>query len=167
MSAAASRTTLKRWKFWIFSMLCLMFPVLYPGVEGGRGFAAAKPEGEVIEIREKMFIAQTLDIYFNAGDYLGKMLRYQGYFDKRKDELTGETYCFVLRNGPGCCPGVDNTAGFEVFWEEEGTNWPELNDWVEVTGVLESCEADGEEYLRVNVRSLNVLPVRGADFVAQ
>jgi uncharacterized membrane protein YcgQ (UPF0703/DUF1980 family) len=152
-------------KRWIFPMACL---TLLTCCAGGRGFAAAagKAGDEVIEIREKMFIAQTFDIYLNAEDYLGKTLRYEGFFDKREDELTGETYCFVLRNGPGCCPGVDNTAGFEVFWEGEKA-WPKPNDWVEATGVLESCEADGEKYLRVNLLSLNVLDTRGADYVEQ
>jgi uncharacterized membrane protein YcgQ (UPF0703/DUF1980 family) len=148
---------------WIFPAACLTLLVC---CVFGRGLEAGEPEGGVVEIREKMFIAQTFEIYLNAGDYLGKTLRYQGFFDKQKDELTGETYCFVLRNGPGCCPGVDNTAGFEVVWEGNA-NWPKLNDWVEVTGVLENCEVDGEQYLRVNLRSLNVLDVRGADYVTQ
>jgi uncharacterized membrane protein YcgQ (UPF0703/DUF1980 family) len=148
---------------WIFPMACL---ILLTCCTFGHGFAVANSEDGVVEIREKMFIAQTFEIYLNAEDYLGRTIRYQGFFDKREDELTGETYCFVLRNGPGCCPGVDNTAGFEVFWEGN-ENWPKPNDWVEVTGVLESCEADGEKYLRVNLRSLNVLDVRGADYVEQ
>ena len=150
-------------RWWIFSMACLM---LMTYSAGGSGFAAGKPEDGVFEIREKMFIAQTLDIYLNAGDYLGKTIRYQGFFDRREDELTGETYCFVLRNGPGCCHGVDNVAGFEVFWKENGS-WPKPNDWVEATGVLEGFEADGEQYLRVSLLSLNVLDVRGADYVEQ
>ncbi|MDR2174406.1 MAG: hypothetical protein LBO82_00535 [Synergistaceae bacterium] len=156
-------------KWWILSMTVLM---LLTHRAGGSGFAAdepsrgqAAPEG-VVEIREKMFIAQTLEIYLNAEDYLGKTIRYQGFFDRMRDELTGETYRYVIRNGPGCCPGVDNVAGFEVFWEKDGS-WPEPNDWVEVTGVLESCEADGEKYLRVRLLSLNVLGVRGADYVEQ
>jgi uncharacterized membrane protein YcgQ (UPF0703/DUF1980 family) len=159
----------KRWKWWIFSMACLMLLACFAG--GGDFVAAAaaaagKAEGGVIEIREKMFIAQTLEIYLNAEDYLGKTIRYQGFFDRREDELTGEAYCLVIRNGPGCCPGVDNVAGFEVFWKEGGS-WPKPNDWVEVTGVLESFEADGEEYLRVGLLSLDVLGVRGADYVEQ
>jgi uncharacterized membrane protein YcgQ (UPF0703/DUF1980 family) len=147
-------------------MVCLM---LLTYRAGGRGFAAAanNPGDDIVEIREKMFIAQTLDIYLNAEDYLGKKIRYQGFFDRREDESTGETYRFVIRNGPGCCPGIDNTAGFEVVWGENNRNWPEPNDWVEVTGVLESFEAEGEKYLRVKLLSLNVLDARGADYVEQ
>jgi uncharacterized membrane protein YcgQ (UPF0703/DUF1980 family) len=149
-------------RWWIFPMACLALLTYHADKSG---LAADEPDG-VVEIREKMFIAQTLDIYLNAEDYLGKTLRYQGFFDRREDELTGGTYCFVIRNGPGCCPGVDNVAGFEVFWEKDA-NWPEPNDWVEATGVLESCEEDGEKYLRVRLLSLDVLDVRGADYVEQ
>jgi uncharacterized membrane protein YcgQ (UPF0703/DUF1980 family) len=120
----------------------------------------------VIEIREKMFIAQTNDIYLNAEEYLGKTLRYQGYFETIEDEDSGEVYCFVIRNGPGCCPGVDNTAGFEVAWDKP---WPNPNDWVEATGVLEEYEFEpgGMKYLRVNLKDLTVLVNRGAETVLQ
>jgi hypothetical protein len=120
--------------------------------------------GDVIEINEKMFIAQTNDIYLNIKDYIGKTVRYQGFFAQYQDAETSETYSFVVRNGPGCCPGVDNTAGFEVAWGEQ---WPNLDDWVEVSGKLELYEDSGGEYIRVNLSSLEVLDTRGADYVAQ
>ncbi|MDR1559486.1 MAG: hypothetical protein LBS84_07295, partial [Clostridiales bacterium] len=75
----------------------------------------ADASGEVIEIREKMFIAQTNDIYFNAEDYLGKMIKYEGIFTVYEIPETGVKYCSVIRYGPGCC-GVDANAGFEVIW---------------------------------------------------
>ncbi|MDR0381043.1 MAG: hypothetical protein LBH86_03490 [Oscillospiraceae bacterium] len=119
------------------------------------------PVGNVVEIKEKLFIAQTNDIYLNAEDYLGKTLRYEGFFDEYVDEFTGNVYRLVLRNGPGCC-GYDQTAGFEVVWDKD---YPTLNDWVEATGVLETYDEDGASYLRVRLASLNVLDVRGAEYV--
>jgi uncharacterized membrane protein YcgQ (UPF0703/DUF1980 family) len=122
--------------------------------------------GDIIEIREKMFLAETNEIYLNVEDYLGKTIRYEGFFDQFTNNETRKTYCVVIRNGPGCCPGVDNTVGFEVFWDK---GWPNRNDWVEATGVLESYkdDADGREYPRLRLSSLKRLPVRGADFVMQ
>ena len=127
-------------------------------------------DGDIIYIREKMFITQTNEIYLNANDYLGKTLRYEGFFGVYQDEFTAESggsVCCVIRNGPGCCPGVDNTAGFEVVWESDSITTPAENDWVEVTGVLEQYDVNGWQYLRLRLSALEVLPVRGADYVEQ
>ncbi len=117
----------------------------------------------VIEIREKMFIAQTNDIYFNAEDYLGKTLSYEGMFDVYEVPETGVKYYSVFRYGPGCC-GIDANAGFEVMWDKP---YPEPNDWVRAEGVLEEYDEDGYKYLRLALTSLEVLPTRGAEYVSQ
>lgn len=121
------------------------------------------PAGKVVEIKEKLFIAQTNDIYFNAGDYLGKTIKYEGIFDVYEVPETGAKYYSVIRYGPGCC-GVDANAGFEVCWDKD---YPAPNDWVEAVGVLEEYEEDGNKYLRLNLSSLQVLPTRGAEYVSQ
>lgn len=120
-------------------------------------------DSDVIEIKEKMFIAQTNDIYINPEDYLGKTIRYEGIFDSYYYEEADMTYYYVIRYGPGCC-GFDANAGFEVAWSGD---YPDKNDWVEVTGVLEEYEEDGNKYLRLNVSSLTVLDTRGAEYVYQ
>ncbi|MCR1900154.1 hypothetical protein NSA47_14395 [Irregularibacter muris] len=117
---------------------------------------------EVIEIKEKMFIAQTNDIYLNGEDYLGKTIKYEGIFDLFTWEETGETYYYVIRYGPGCC-GTDGDAGFEVTWDGE---YPNQNDWVEAVGILETYEESGHQYLRLRLSSLKVLPTRGAEYVS-
>ncbi|MDR1315945.1 MAG: metal ABC transporter permease, partial [Spirochaetales bacterium] len=71
--------------------------------------AVIEPPIEVIEIREKMFIAQTNEIYLNAEDYLGKTIRFEGVF--RHEQYEGQPYRYVFRYGPGCC-GYDGNAGF-------------------------------------------------------
>ena len=121
-------------------------------------------KNEVIEIKDKMFIAQTNEIYINKEDYLGKTIKYEGIFDSSVWEDNGQTYCYVIRYGPGCCPGIDNTAGFEVTWEKA---YPQNNDWVEAVGTLEEYGENGETYLRLTLTSLTVLPERGAEYVSQ
>lgn len=121
------------------------------------------PSEDTVVIREKMFIAQTNDIYFNAEDYLGKTIQYEGIFDVYEMPETGETYYTVIRYGPGCC-GIDANAGFEVKWNDD---YPNQNDWVEAVGVLEEYEEDGYRYLRLALTSLTVLPTRGAEYVSQ
>ncbi|MDD4565591.1 MAG: hypothetical protein PHE79_09005 [Eubacteriales bacterium] len=118
---------------------------------------------DVIEIKEKLFIAQTNDIYINPQDYLGKTLKYEGIFDSYYYDVTDTTYYYVIRYGPGCC-GFDANAGFEVVWSGD---YPNKNDWVEVIGVLEEFEEDGYKYLRLNLSSLVVLDTRGEEYVYQ
>lgn len=121
------------------------------------------PEGDIVEIKEKLFIAQTNDIYLNPEDYLGKTIKYEGIFDSFYYEPAGETYYYVIRYGPGCC-GYDANPGFEVAWPGE---YPEPNDWVEATGILELYEEDGYPYLRICLSSLETLDKRGAEYVNQ
>lgn len=121
------------------------------------------PDVDVIEISEKLFIAQTNDIYINTEDYLGKTIRYEGIFQAYYYDATDTTYYSVIRYGPGCC-GFDANAGFEVEWDGD---YPEQNDWVQATGTLETYEEGGARYLRLKLSSLKVLPVRGAEYVQQ
>ncbi|MDR1950581.1 MAG: hypothetical protein LBQ38_14420, partial [Spirochaetaceae bacterium] len=125
--------------------------------------------GDIIDIREKLFIAQTNEIYLNAGDYMGKTIRLEGLFKSEFYEDTGTGYCFVIRYGPGCC-GNDGSAGFEVAWDspvQADKPYPNTDDWVEAVGVLQNYEEDGYPYLYLSLVSLTVKDERGEEFVAQ
>jgi hypothetical protein len=140
----------------------------------------ARPERIDLEIREKMFIAQTNDVYLNPEDYLGKIIRLEGLF--KIEQYVGEDkrYCFVLRYGPGCC-GNDGTAGFEIAWGRPpaaagpetaptlppGPAWPMVDAWVEAVGALDTYEEDGYPYLYLNLFSLTEKEERGAEVVEQ
>ncbi|MDR2535549.1 MAG: hypothetical protein LBD29_05900 [Treponema sp.] len=120
-----------------------------------------------VEIKEKMFIAQTNDVYANPEDYIGKTLKLEGIFQIQKAyTLNGNPYYFVIRYGPGCC-GSDGNAGFEVMWRDDPGTYPNPDDWVEAVGVLGKYEEDGYPYLCINLTSLKVLDERGAEFVTQ
>jgi hypothetical protein len=127
--------------------------------------ASADGSGELVEIKEKLFIAQTNDVYLNPGEYLGKPFKLEGIF--KQVEYPGASHCFVVRYGPGCC-GYDGTAGFQVAWAGgEGRLWPPLDAWVSASGVLRAYVEDGFEYLYIALASLDVLEKRGAEFVSQ
>jgi zinc transport system permease protein len=125
-------------------------------------------DSPVIEIKEKMFIAQVNDIYQNADDYLGKTIKLEGLFKEEKYAGIDATYFFVLRYGPGCC-GADGNAGLEVAWDEEIQDrpYPKVDDWVAAEGKLSYYEEDGYPYLYIALSSLEVLDTRGAEFVTQ
>jgi hypothetical protein len=145
------------------------FPAAAPSPAAPSSVSApffAAPEGTPLEIKEKMFIAQTNDIYLNAGDYLGRTVKLEGLFKSMYYEGMDKTYCFVLRYGPGCC-GNDGSAGFEVAWEALEKDYPLEDDWVEAVGILENYEEDGYPYLYLRLSSLTVKQERGAEFVSQ
>ena len=135
-----------------------------PGTEENppQGSTVPSPEGNVVEISERLFIAQTNDIYINTADYLGKTIKYEGLFKTMYWPDEDETYRYVIRYGPGCC-GYDGEAGFEVYWDGD---WPEEDAWCEVVGVLELYEINGLKYPRLVLSSLTVLEERGAEFVS-
>jgi hypothetical protein len=134
----------------------------------------AKPEKVDLEIGEKMFIAQTNDVYLNPEDYLGKTIRLEGLFKVEQYVGEAKSYCFVIRYGPGCC-GNDGSAGFEVAWgRPEPVKalppepvYPEQDAWVEAVGLLDSYEEDGYPYLFLDLFSLTEKNERGAEFVSQ
>ncbi|MDR2519081.1 MAG: metal ABC transporter permease [Spirochaetaceae bacterium] len=137
--------------------------------KAGAGFveaAEAVKAVKIVEIKEKLFIAQINDIYENPEDYLGKTLKLEGLFKYSAPMAGGEPYYFVMRYGPGCC-GNDGTIALEVMWEHgEGAYLPE-DAWVEAIGVLKRYEEDGYPYICVSLSSLKALAVRGREFVTQ
>ncbi|MDR2660209.1 MAG: hypothetical protein LBC27_09545 [Spirochaetaceae bacterium] len=120
----------------------------------------------LLEIKEKLFIAQTNDIYLNPDEYMGRKIKLEGLFKTDKYVGVDKSYCFVLRYGPGCC-GYDGTAGFEVSWPDSSGGYPKDNDWVEAIGVLDSYDEDGYPYIYLALESLKVMDVRGAETVTQ
>lgn len=125
--------------------------------------SANPAQGDIIQIGEKMFVGQINDIYANPDEYLGKTIRYEGFYMVFDNGETGSRYDYVLRNGPGCC-GNDSQVGFEINWDGAA---PDIDAWVEVTGEMSSYEEDGWPYLCVNATELKVLPYRGNDTVTQ
>jgi uncharacterized membrane protein YcgQ (UPF0703/DUF1980 family) len=121
----------------------------------------------IIEIKEKMFIAQVNDVYLNTEDYLGKTIKLEGIFMSEQYYEEAAPYYFVIRYGPGCC-GTDANAGFEVKWEKDNVkSYPAADSWVEATGVLKIEEEGDYQYLYLALSSLDVLKKRGAEVVLQ
>ncbi|MDR2717675.1 MAG: hypothetical protein LBB89_06380 [Treponema sp.] len=135
-------------------------------IEEKTRYASLSPNKGLVEIKEKMFLAQVNDVYLNPADYLGKTIKLEGIF--KEEQGYEKSYCFVIRYGPGCC-GNDGNAGFEVAWaKEDAQPYPANDSWVEAAGVLKSYEEDGySQYLYLDLAALNVLSKRGAETVLQ
>jgi hypothetical protein len=147
--------------------------------EEARGGKRAVPKKIDLEIREKLFIAQTNDVYLNPEDYIGKTIKLEGLFKVAQYAGEEKRYCFVLRYGPGCC-GNDGSAGFEVAWGRPrydgpgsvktlppGPLYPKEDAWVEAVGILDTYEEDGYPYLFLDLFSLTEKEERGTEFVSQ
>jgi hypothetical protein len=119
---------------------------------------------DVINIREKVFLAQINDIYSNFEDYKDKTIIVEGMFSHFKDNGTGDKVPVVYRKGPGCC-GNDGWGGFLLRGLKSE---PKENDWVKVTGkpILEKSK-DGYYSLYLKVANLEVKKKRGAENVTQ
>jgi hypothetical protein len=126
----------------------------------------AKASNSIVEIKEKMFIAQVNDVYLNPDDYVGKTIKLEGLFMTQDNGSYIPPYYFVIRYGPGCC-GNDGNAGFEVIWDKQEPVYPQDNEWVEAVGVFGSYEEDGYPYYCISLSSLKVLEERGQEFVLQ
>jgi uncharacterized membrane protein YcgQ (UPF0703/DUF1980 family) len=129
-------------------------------------FISSYANAQVIEIREKMFIAQTNDIYLNSKDYLGKTIKLEGVFAIEDFPWQERPFYFVLRFGPGCC-AYDGSSGFEVMWDKNskpGATYPRDNDWVEAVGILNTFDDEG---IYIALTALTVLEKRGSEFVKQ
>jgi uncharacterized membrane protein YcgQ (UPF0703/DUF1980 family) len=119
----------------------------------------------LVEIKERMFIAQVNNVYLNYKDYLEKTIKLEGLFKKEQAGTGSEPYCYVLRYGPGCC-GDDGNVGFEVAWEKDREKpYPDIDSWVEATGVLKMEERNTYKYLYLELASLTALDKRGIEKV--
>jgi uncharacterized membrane protein YcgQ (UPF0703/DUF1980 family) len=122
--------------------------------------------GDILEIRERMFVAQVSNIYLNTEDYLGRTIKFEGIF--KQGQTDERLFYYVARYAPGGCCGNDGMIGFEVKWTPDLTiPYPADNSWVEATGILMENRMDFDRYLYLELSSLLVLTRRGAEFVRQ
>lgn len=121
-------------------------------------------EGEVIHITEKMYVTYINDIFTNADEYMGKKIKLEGMFTSAYDEITGLTYYFVYRTGPGCCGNDGDMCGFEFTTTDP---LPEEKDWIEVIGTLDSYEENGFTYLTLKDSKVTLKSERGQEVVYQ
>lgn len=114
-------------------------------------------------IREKMFITQINDIFYNIDEYKDKTIAVEGMFRIFPGVDGQPDIPVVFRNGPGCC-GNDGWAGFLLHYDGE---YPAIDEWILVKGKPEIVQTDLYMQLYLNVTSLEIKKERGAEFVDQ
>ena len=121
-------------------------------------------DGDVVFIRERFFLTETMHIILNSNEYVGRTIRYEGMFREFVSPSTGESFYAVIRTTPGCC-GDDGIIGFEVYMGDIAPL--EQDAWVEITGVLDMFESGGFEFPALRAVSIREMDVRGQEFVTQ
>ena len=118
-------------------------------------------DSSVLEIKDKVFIAQTTDIMLNASSYEGKTVKVEGMYFGYFDDYDNRDYHYVQRRSPGCC-GNDGLVGFEFIYDGD---MPELDDWIEAIGQVEVFKVGENERARLRLSQLTVKEERGMEFV--
>ena len=107
--------------------------------------------GETIDLTGEGSEIAILEISADPKAYLGKTLRFSGYYTE--ELFYGETYRYVLKD----LDGKEN-VGFEIRWEGE---YPSPGTPVVAEGKLTEETVYGQAYIYVDVTELTVLqPVK-------
>ena len=149
------------------AVLGLILLVLF--ITGCRG---GSDDSGIVEIRENMFLTQVNDINLNYREYLGRTIKLEGFI--LRNHWNERDYYFVVRNGPDCC-GNDGEIGFEISWNpdndgsgqpmDQRNSFPDVDEWVQAVGVLNSYDFMGQPFLFLTLSELNVLETRGLEHV--
>ncbi len=113
-----------------------------------------------IDITEKLYVSFINNIYVNAENYIGDMIRIEGMY--LGETYEGNQYYYVYRKGPGCCGNDGNMCGFEFTYNGD---MPEDGDWIEVVGTLRQYMEGQLAYLTLDAISVTVKEERGAEEV--
>ena len=117
---------------------------------------------DIYEIDEKLFITNVNNIYLNYEDYVGKHIKIEGLYMEIPD-VDNTTYNIVARHGPACCVD-DDIVGFQILNYETK---PQINDWIEVIGTVETYDVNGYTAVYIKVTSLNIKEDHGLEYVEQ
>ncbi|MCL1806847.1 MAG: hypothetical protein FWG31_04005 [Oscillospiraceae bacterium] len=93
--------------------------------------------------------SQLVTILQNSDDYLGKTIKIKGQYYSTYFEQTGLIHHFVMvGDEASCCQ-----QGLEFIWKG---GYPEEEQTIDITGVLETYEAIGNIYVRLALTELTV-----------
>jgi len=125
--------------------------------------SASTTDDGILVIEERFFIFRMWDILANPEEYLGRTIQYEGVFQTFDWPGMGHFY-HVFRYTDDCC-GEGGMLGLDVRLDTLGVEAFEDGAWVKVTGVLETFEAQGNLFLRLEATSIVEMEERGAEFV--
>lgn len=115
---------------------------------------------DVLVIGDNYYIAQINDIYINTKNYINKQIEIEGF-----PMLSPQGgYTFVGRYGPGCC--ADDGYAYIEYEYDKKLDLVSEEGWIKVTGTIKQGIDQGEEYVYIAASSVEIMPTRGLDTVA-
>jgi uncharacterized membrane protein YcgQ (UPF0703/DUF1980 family) len=118
------------------TVFLLILMLLLSSAKEARAEAAPK----ICSIKDRFFVQQVNDIYFNPESYKDQIIKIEGYFNKYLDIGNVERYV-VYRRTAGCC-GDDGSAGFEFSYKEKLQFKP--GQWIFVEARVAERSSGGE-----------------------
>lgn len=116
-----------------------------------------KVEEETLVLKDKYFLTQLNDIYYNIDEYKGRKIEIEGF------PMSDEKSTFVGRYGPGCC-SIDGYAYIEYKFPEK-LDLVNEKDWIKVTGTIQKRYEGNIIYVYINATSVEKLETRGTERV--
>ena len=102
-----------------------------------------------------MVYAEVNNMMMHPTEYEGKTIKARGTYQAEHYEATDQYYHFVnIADAAACC-----AQGLEFVWNGDHTypdDYPENFTWIEVTGVFESYEEEGNTWYRMMVDEIVV-----------
>ena len=121
-------------------------------------------EDSIVDIGEDFFATQIMDILNSSGEYLDRIIRYEGILWRVYWSPTGHYHYYVIRFTEGCCGGYYSSIGFELYFD--GVMPIPDGAWVEVAGFFEPATESSIQHVRLRVVSIVELEERGTEFVS-
>ncbi len=100
---------------------------------------------DLTALSSTMVYAEVYQMMVDPESYVGKTVKMGGIFSDYEDEETGKTYfACIIMDATACC-----SQGIEFVLTEDyeyPRDYPKVGDDIEVTGVFETYEEDGNTY---------------------
>ncbi len=111
---------------------------------------------DLTALSSTMVYGEVFNMMVEPDSYVGKTIRMRGLYYASYYDVTEQYYHFVIiQDATACC-----AQGLEFLWTGEHTypdDYPENETKVEVTGVWERYEEDGEIYYRIQADDFHIV----------
>ena len=105
---------------------------------------------DLTALSSTMVYGEVFNMMMNPDNYIGKTIKVCGLYYASYYEATEQYYHFVIiQDATACC-----AQGLEFRWESERVypeDYPQNDTEIDITGVWESYEEDGQTWYRLSV----------------
>ncbi|NCC19739.1 hypothetical protein EOM33_01630 [Candidatus Saccharibacteria bacterium] len=111
---------------------------------------------DLTALSSTMVYGEVFNMMMEPDSYIGKTIKMRGLYYINYYELTAKYYHFVvIQDATACC-----AQGLEFIWIGEHVypdDYPEDETEIEVIGVWESYEEEGQTWFRIKTNAISVL----------